>query len=294
MVRIIQFLPMIHIAEHIDAQTPDFKNGATPFETARYYRQQGDILMEWGNSEGARLNYNKAKHALQLSTWAAARTLFVLTPAWVGGYKEPGNKVSFIGLHTVGTHFGEEVKVHEWIHNTQESKWDELTIPGYQYMTDARKWVIYGKIGMSNALWEREMIEWLTQYATQQKVSGTISSYDKFEVPESLYFFRVMELKSWKKMIGAFLNMALNGSSAGKAEFAAGMRIGWNIFLLEQALKNTGFDAAKHAQAMSKVIEAQKDEFVIRDINQARELADSYIDAISLLPAEANELALAA
>jgi hypothetical protein len=45
---------------------------------------------------------------------------------------------------------------------------------------------------------------------------------------------------------------------------------------------------------MSKVIEAQKDEFVIRDINQALELADSYIDAISLLPAEANELALAA
>ena len=95
-------------------------------------------------------------------------------------------------------------------------------------------------------------------------------------------------------MVGAFLNMALNGSSAGKDEFAAGMRIGWNIILLEQALKNTGFDAAKHAKAMSKVIEAQKEKFVIRDINQALELADSYIDAISLLPAEANELTLAA
>lgn len=285
---------MINIAEHIDIQTPDFQKGATPFETARYYRQQGDILMEWGNPEGARLNYNKAKHALQLSTWAAARTLFVLTPAWVGGFKERGNKVNFIGLHTVGTHFGEEVKAHEWIHNTHEGKWDTLTIPGYEYMTDTRKWVIFGKIGTSNALWEREMIEWLTQYATQQKVSDTISSYNEFEVPESLYFFRVMELKSGKSMIGAFLNMALNGSSAGKDEFAAGMRIGWNIILLEQALKNTGFDTAKHAQAMNKVIEAQKEKFVIRDISQARELADSYIEAISLLPAEAKELALAA
>lgn len=285
---------MIHIAENIDIQTPDFKHGATPLETARYFRQQWDLLQSLGDREGARIHHHKAKHALQLSTGVAARTLFTLTPAGVGWFKKIGENINYIGLHTVGTDFGEEVKAHEWIHNTQENRWDGVSIPGYEYMTEARQWVIYGKIGMSNALWEREMIEGLTQYATQQKVSDTMSSYDTFEVPESLYFFRTMELKSGKSMIGAFLNMALNGSSDGKAEFAAGMRIGWNIILLEQALKNTWFDAEKHAKSMNKIIEAQKKNFVIRDFNHALKLVKSYTDTISVLPAEANELGLAA
>lgn len=64
----------------------------------------------------------------------------------------------------------------------------------------------------------------------------------------------------------------------GKQEFADGIRIGGNIMLLEQALRESGAPD-KEAQKMSEIIEAQKKDFVVRDIAHAKRLVQSYQEA---------------
>ena len=119
----------------------------------------------------------------------------------------------------------------------------------------------------------------MTQYATQQKLErATQSSYDGFEVPESQKIFRTLEERSGRKIVGSFLRMALDGATDGKQEFKDGMRIGGNIMLLEQALLGSGF-SRKEAQKMSDIIEAQKKDFVVRDMDHAKKLVQSYQEA---------------
>lgn len=69
--------------------------------------------------------------------------------------------------------------------------------------------------------------------------------------------------------------MALEGATDGKQEFADGVRIGGNIMLLEQVLREDGFSESD-AQNMSDIIEAQKKDFVVRDRSHARRLVESY------------------
>ena len=80
--------------------------------------------------------------------------------------------------------------------------------------------------------------------------------------------------------------MALDGAIDGKKEFADGMRIGGNIMLLEQALRDDGFPEAD-AQKMSEIIEVQKKDFVVRDMDHAKKLVQSYqaVQAIKPIPA---------
>jgi hypothetical protein len=87
-----------------------------------------------------------------------------------------------------------------------------------------------------------------------------------------------LEEKSGKKIVGSFLRMALDGVVEGKQEFADGVRIGGNIILLEQALRDSA-DPESSAENMSKIIESQKKDFVVRDIGHAERLVKSYQDA---------------
>lgn len=91
----------------------------------------------------------------------------------------------------------------------------------------------------------------------------------------SLRVFRGLERRSGKRIIGSFLRMALEGATDGKKEFADGVRIGGNIMLLEKALRESGF-AEIDSQKMSDIIEAQKKDFVVRDMDHARRLVQSY------------------
>ena len=84
--------------------------------------------------------------------------------------------------------------------------------------------------------------------------------------------------KSGKKIVGSFLRMALDGATDGKQEFADGVRIGGNIMLLERVLRDNGYPEAD-AEKMSEIIEAQKKDFVVRDIAHAKRLVQSYQDA---------------
>jgi hypothetical protein len=56
------------------------------------------------------------------------------------------------------------------------------------------------------------------------------------------------------------------------------MRIGGNIILLKNALREGGF-LESDAQAMSQIIEAQKKDFVVRNIAHAEKLVQSYQEA---------------
>ncbi|MEI6710882.1 MAG: hypothetical protein WCK88_01085 [bacterium] len=69
--------------------------------------------------------------------------------------------------------------------------------------------------------------------------------------------------------------MALDGATDGKQQFADGVRIGGNIMLLEEALRESVFPEAD-AQKMSEIIEVQKKNFVVRDIAHAKRLVQSY------------------
>ena len=76
--------------------------------------------------------------------------------------------------------------------------------------------------------------------------------------------------------------MALDGVVDGKQEFADGVRIGGNIMLLEEALRENAF-LESDAQKMSEIIEAQKQDFVVRDTAHAKRLVQSYQEAQALL-----------
>ena len=252
-----------------DIHVPDFSRGATPHETAQYFRSIGQP--------------EKAEAAIRGSAGTADKVFYILTPPWVGGFKEIGNTgVQYVNLDVLDTSFQEEVHTHERIHNAHEGRWGGIDIPGYEYMTPSRRAVIFAQMGGDTGLDETGMVEWLTQYATQAKIWETQSGYDRFEVPVSQRLFRKLEEKSGKKIVGSFLHMALDGVVDGKQEFADGVRIGGNIMLLEEALRENAF-LESDAQKMSEIIEAQKQDFVVRDTAHAKRLVQSYQEAQALL-----------
>jgi hypothetical protein len=57
------------------------------------------------------------------------------------------------------------------------------------------------------------------------------------------------------------------------------MRIGTNIMMFERALSGRVFQSEKVAREMSRIVELQKKDFVIRDLNHAQKFVDSYLEA---------------
>lgn len=161
-------------------------------------------------------------------------------------------------------------------------------------MTGERKKMVFDSLGINESFWEVSGIEALTQFATQKKVGETESGYDAQIVPQGIRLFKTLGEKSGKPTVGAFLNMALHGNANGKQEFAEGVRIGTNIMMLEKALSGKVFRIGETAQNMSKIIETQKKDFVVRDLDHAQKLVDSYLKVISLWADVDNEIALAA
>lgn len=255
----VNFAPE-HSSEIQQTQVPDFSHGATPHDTAQYFRFIGQP--------------EKAEAAIRGAAGTSDKVFYILTPPWVGGFKEIGKTgVQYVNLGVLNTSFQSEVHTHERIHNAHEGRWGKIDIPWFEYMTPARRTIIFA--GMSE-LSELELIEGLTQYATQNRLDGeTQSWYDGFEVPESLRLFRTLGEKSWIPLVGLFLRMALDGATDGKQQFADGVRIGGNIMLLEEALRESVFPEAD-AQKMSEIIEVQKKNFVVRDIAHAKRLVQSY------------------
>lgn len=255
-----------HSSEAPDFVVPDFSHGATPHETAQYFRSIGQP--------------EKAEAAIRGAAGTPDKVFYILTQPWVGGFKKIGKTgVQYVNLDVLDTDFQDEVHAHERIHNAHEGRWGSIDIPWFEYMTSARRAVLFAKIGGDSGMDETGMVEWLTQYATQQKLWWeTQSGYDGFEVPESQKIFRTLEEKSGKKIVGSFLRMALDGSVDGKQEFADGVRIGGNIILLEKALRKT-WVSETIAENMSKIIESQKKDFVVRDVGHAERLVQSYQDA---------------
>ncbi len=72
-----------------------------------------------------------------------------------------------MNIDTIGTRFQKEVHTHERIHNAHEARWGKIDIPGNEFMTSARKDVIFTHTA---ELGETELVEGLTQYATQQRM----------------------------------------------------------------------------------------------------------------------------
>lgn len=48
--------------------------------------------------------------------------------------------------------------------------------------------------------------------------------------------------------------------------------------MLEDALSGRVFNSEKVAQNMSRIIELQKEDFIIRDMTHAQKLVDSYLE----------------
>jgi len=248
-----------------ERHVPDFSRGATPHETAQYFRWIGQP--------------EKAEAAIRGAAWTPDKVVYILTQPWVGGFKEIGKTgVQYVNIDVLDTSFQPEVHTHERIHNAHEGRWGGINIPGYEYMTESRRAAIFAQMGGDAGLDETWMVEWLTQYSTQAKIWKTHSGYDGFEVPESQKLFRKLEEKSGKNIVGSFLRMALDGAAEWKQEFADGVRIGGNIILLEQALKSSGF-SEMDADKMSDIIEVQRRDFVVRDLGHADRLVRSYQEA---------------
>lgn len=250
---------------------PDFSHGVTAQETAKYFRSIGQP--------------EKAKAAILGAARTSNKVLYILTQPWIGGFKEIGKTgVQFVNLDVLGTSFQSEVHIHEGIHNTQEEIEGEVGIASFDYcMTPARQSVIFGDVGMTLSLSETDMIEWLTQRATQVQVTWTTNSwYDAFIVPNTVDLFRHLEQESDQKMIGPFINMALYGWKSSRKAIAQWMRIGGNTILLKKSLQKIGFPESD-ARKMSKIIEKQKRDFIVRDMEHADTLVRSYQEAQKLL-----------
>ncbi len=242
---------------------PDFSRGETAQKTAEYFRFIGQP--------------EKAEAAIRGAAGTPDKVFYILTQPGIGGFKEVGKTgVQYVNLDVLDTDFQQEVHAHERVHNAHEGRWGKINMPGYEFMTPSRRAVIFEQLGGDAGLDETGFVEWLTQYTTQQKLGwDTQSSYDGLEVPESQRLFRTLEEKSGRKIVGSFLQMALEGATDGQQEFADGVRIGGNIILLEKALWDAWL-STDDAQKMSEIIEEQKKDFVVRDRDHANRLVDSY------------------
>jgi hypothetical protein len=247
-------------------QVPDFSRWATPHDTAQYFRSIGQP--------------EKAEAAIRGAAGTPDKVFYILTQPWVGGFKEVGKTgVQYVNLDTLGTRFQWEVHTHEWVHNTQEAVEGEIGIASFDYcMTPARQAIIYPDVGVTMSLSETDLVEWLTQRATQVEMGATNSGYNKFIVPNTVDLFRHLERESGQPMIGPFINMALHGWSSSREAIARWMRVGGNVILLKHALRENG-DSEGDAEKMSEIIERQKQDFVVRDIGHAERLVKSYQEA---------------
>jgi hypothetical protein len=247
-------------------EVPRFEYGASPHETAEFFRKIGQP--------------EKAEAAIRGAAQTPDKVVYILTDPGVGWFKKPGvTGVSYVNVNTLWEDFQREVIVHEGLHNAHESRWNKIDIPGWDTMTDERKEVVFGELGIDDSFWEVSGIEALTQFATQQKIGETESGYDARIVPQGIRLFDTLGDKSGRSTVGGFLNMALHGSTGGKQEFAEWMRIGTNIMMFERALSGRVFQSEKVAREMSRIVELQKKDFVIRDMNHAQKFVDSYLEA---------------
>jgi hypothetical protein len=267
-------------------EVPAFDEWASPHETAKYLRKIGQP--------------EKAEAAIRWAAGTPDKVVYILTDPWVGGFKERWvTGVSYVDVNTIGTRFQREVIVHEWLHNAHEKRWQKIDVPGWDTLTDERKKIIYPILGIDDSFGEVDGIEALTQFATQKKIGETESGYDAKIVPQGIRLFETLGKKSGRSTVGAFLNMALHGSTGGKQEFADGVRTGGNIIMFEKALAWKVLKPEETAQNMSNIIEFQKTDFVVRDMEHAEKFADSYLKAIktvwvSPLVVEENKIAKAA
>ncbi|MBP7773534.1 hypothetical protein KA071_00380 [Candidatus Gracilibacteria bacterium] len=260
-------------------EVPRFEDGASPHETAEFFRKIGQP--------------EKAEAAIRGAAQTPDKVVYILTDPGVGGFKKRGvTGVSYVNVNTLGEDFQREVIVHESLHNAHESRWNKIDIPGWKTMTDERRKIVFESLGIDDSFGEISGIEALTQFATQQKIGETESGYDARIVPQGIRLFETLGEKSGRSTVGGFLNMALHGSTGGKQEFADGVRIGTNIMMLERALSGKVFQSEKVVQNMNRVIELQKKNFIVRDLAHAQKLVDSYLEVTGDNGEE--ELALAA
>ncbi len=244
---------------------PDFHHGATPHETAEFFRRIGQP--------------ERAEAAIRTADQTPDKVVYILTQPGVGGYKKRGaSGVSYVSVDVVGDPFGEEVITHEGIHNRHERRWWKIDVPGWATMTEERRRIVFDSLGIDNSFDEVSGIEALTQYATQQEIWETESGYDARIVPQGIRLFETLGQKSQRATVGWFLNMALHGNTGGRQEFAHGVRIGTNIIMLEGILSGRVFQPERIARTMSHIIESQKKDFVIRDMSHAQQLVDSYLE----------------
>lgn len=260
-------------------EMPRFEDGVSPHETAEFFRKIGQP--------------KKAEAAIREAAKTPDKVVYILTPQGVWGYKKRGiNGVSYVWLQTIGEDYQREVVVHEGFHNAHERRWWKIDIPGWDTMTDERKTLVFQSLGIDASFWEVSGIEALTQYATQRKIGDTESGYDAKIVPQGIRLFEALGEKSGRSTVGWFLRMTLEGNTGGKQEFAEWIRIGTNIMMLEKALSGIVFNSEQVAQNMSRIIELQKKDFIIRDMAHAQKLVDSYLEVTRDTWEE--ELALAA
>lgn len=266
-------------------ETPRFDEWVGAQETAEFFRKIGQP--------------EKAKAAIRWAAGTPDKVVYILTEPGVGGFKKRWETgVSYVNVHTLWQDFQREVIVHEGLHNKHEARWWKIDIPGWNTMTDERRKIIFGTLGIDASFWEVSGIEALTQFATQKEVWATDSGYDADIVPQGIRLFETLGDKSGRSTVGAFLNMALHGNNGGKQEFADGVRIGGNIMMLEQALSGKVLKTWDTAQAMSRIIEFQEQDFIVKDLDHAKRLVDSYLKVIQTIwevsPEDVDEVALAA
>ncbi len=246
-------------------EVPRFEDGASPHETAEFFRKIGQP--------------EKAEAAIRGAAQTPDKVVYILTDPGVGWFKKRWvTGVSYVNVNTLWEDFQREVIVHESLHNAHESRWNKIDIPGWKTMTDERRKIVFESLGIDDSFWEISGIEALTQFATQQKIWETESGYDARIVPQGIRLFETLGEKSGRSTVGWFLNMALHGSTGGKQEFADWVRIGTNIMMLERALSGKVFQSEKVVQNMNRVIELQKKNFIVRDLAHAQKLVDSYLE----------------
>lgn len=244
---------------------PRFEDGVGAHETAEFFRKIGQP--------------KKAEAAIREAARTPDKVIYILTPRWVWGFKKRGvTGVSYVGLQTIGEDYQREVVVHEGFHNAHEKRWWKIDVPGWDTMTPERRKIVFESLGIDSSFAEVSGIEALTQFATQERIWETESGYDEKIVPQGIRLFETLGEKSDRSTVGWFLNMALHGSTGGKQEFAEWVRIGTNIMMLEKALSGRVFQSEKVARSMSRIIELQKKNFVIRDMTHAQKLVDSYLE----------------
>lgn len=246
-------------------EVPRFEDGASPHETAEFFRKIGQP--------------EKAEAAIRGAAQTPDKVVYILTAPGVRWFKKRGvTWVSYVNVNTLWEDFQREVITHEGLHNAHESRWNNIDVPGWDTMTHERRKIVFESLGIDSSFWEVSGIEALTQFATQQKIWETESGYDAKIVPQGIRLFETLGDKSGQSTVGWFLNMALHGSTGGKQEFAEWVRIGTNIMMLERALSGKVFQSEKVAWTVSRIIESQKKDFVIRDMNHAQKLVDSYLE----------------